>query len=123
MRTTGSGFASRYWVPSGICPSRCSNVANERGEAAARDAIPWLQRNQAEVHNLNASEGRRWGAQQSLLSSVKSNTGTHTGLLGGILRKPQSTTVNVSTSVVVSGSQVNQTLSSLRQTIGGGGFI
>jgi TP901 family phage tail tape measure protein len=33
--------------------------ANARSEAAARDAIPWLQRNREEIHRLNSSEATR----------------------------------------------------------------
>lgn len=33
-----------------------------RSTAAARDAIPWLQRNRDEIRNFNQSEGTRWGA-------------------------------------------------------------
>src|SRR5690606_31530340 len=45
-------------------------AAQARSEAAARDAIPWLQRNQQEIHNLNMSEGSRAAVQHGLLSSI-----------------------------------------------------
>lgn len=41
--------------------------AGIRGEIATRDAIPWQQRNVAEIQNLNASEGTRF-AQLGALS-------------------------------------------------------
>ena len=37
----------------------------ERGAAAARDAIPWHQRNLAEIHNLNMSEAQRGAAKEA----------------------------------------------------------
>lgn len=40
-------------------------ATEERGAAAARDAIPWAQRNLAEITRLNASEATRFSLQTS----------------------------------------------------------
>ena len=37
----------------------------ERGVAAARDALPWHERNLAELHNLNMSEAQRGAAKEA----------------------------------------------------------
>ena len=86
-------------------------ASQERGNAAARDAIPWHQRNVTEIQNLNASEGTRFAnlgaktdAQQAAIHALNSSEGaraaTQHGLLASINAKNFSPTVAVNVTPV-----------------------
>jgi hypothetical protein len=104
-------------------------AAQERGVAAARDAIPWLQRNKDEVRRLNESEGTRFGNLYGKVDSTNAVLGqvrNHESVNGGILaqirdKKPAQTLtkLNVTTNVYVSAAQVTTESSSYRETVGG----
>ena len=122
--------------------------AQERGNIAARDAIPWAQRNVTEIQNLNMAEGTRFAHLGSLsiderqaihdFNAAEGNrfanlgakqdavTGAvqgQSGVLAQIRDKPSTVNVTVPLSVTVGVSEVQYRINSLRQTIGGGGFI
>ena len=103
----------------------------ERGAAAARDAIPWLQRNQQEVHNLNASEGTR-AANLMALAQTANNYNSRTASASertaakDFSFDPKITTnnhISVGVTNVVNASVIQSQLHSLRVTTDSGGFI
>jgi DNA repair ATPase RecN len=106
-------------------------ASQERGNAAARDAIPWAQRNVAEIHNFNMSEGTRFahlggkvsantaktgevaGAVRtgnSHLTGIKALESANSGKLSAIAMKKTSVTVNttVYTKVDVTASTISK---------------
>ena len=100
-------------------------AAQERGVQAARDAIPWAQRNLAAVNAFNASEGTRFanlGSKQDGIANAVKGQG---GILAQIRDKKSTFNLNatIPVSVNISAVQVAYNLQSLRQTINGGGFI
>jgi hypothetical protein len=104
-------------------------ASQERGNSAARDAIPWAIRNADEVRRLNESEGTRFGNLYGKVDGTNSILGqvrTHESVNGGILaqirdKKPAQTLtkLNVTTNVYVSAAQVTTESSSYRETVGG----
>jgi hypothetical protein len=107
-------------------------AAQERGNSAARDAIPWAIRNVNEVHNFNASEGRRFGtlwAKQDAAATL-SRTGNFLAARTASATEATSrknfspvvkTNVNVNTTVKVSATIVKQQVDSVTQTTSVGG--
>ena len=102
-------------------------AATERGESATRDAIPWLQRNQAEIHNLNASEGTR---AANLLAITRPLAGSMARTAAASERTANKNfspifdpKVIVNLTNNVSATVLQNRIVSLRSTIGGGGFI
>jgi hypothetical protein len=107
-------------------------AAQERGNSAARDAIPWAIRNVNEIHNFNASEGRRFGtlwAKQDAAATL-SRTGNFLAARTASATEATSrknfspvvkTNVNVNTTVKVSATIVKQQVDSVTQTTSVGG--
>ena len=106
-------------------------LRTEMGAAAARDAIPWAQRNVAEIHNFNASEGTRFAnlsalnsTQNTHLSTLNAIEGGNAGRLDRIAAKPPPT-VNVSVTPVNyisvnNWTRVEQSAQTSYSTLGGG---
>jgi hypothetical protein len=107
-------------------------AAQERGNTAARDAIPWAIRNRDEVRRLNESEGRRFGALYTKTDNIAgiqrtanfyaSRTASATEATSRKNFSPLvKTNVNVNTTVKVSATIVKQQVDSVTQTTSVGG--
>ena len=110
-----------------VAELRQVKAAQDRGAAATRDAIPWLQRNQAEIHNLNASEGTR---AANLLALTRPLAGSMARTANASERTANKNfspvfdpKVIVNLTNNVSATVLQNRIVSLRSTIGGGGFI
>jgi TP901 family phage tail tape measure protein len=106
--------------------------AQERGVAAARDAIPWAIRNANETRALNESEGRRFGllfTKQDALAGLSRSANAYGARTAAATeatsRKNFSPNLNVKTNVFttvkVSTTIVKQQVDSVTSTIGGQG--
>jgi TP901 family phage tail tape measure protein len=99
-----------------------------RSTAAARDAIPWLQRNRDEIRNFNQSEGTRWGQtiEQSRTQTQRQAEALAAARAGNdhlyaIRLKKSNVTVqfNSQTNVAISAALVAQGIHSINSTITG----
>jgi TP901 family phage tail tape measure protein len=106
--------------------------AQNRGVAAARDAIPWAIRNANETRALNESEGRRFGllfTKQDALAGLSRSANAYGARTAAATeatsRKNFSPNLNVKTNVFttvkVSTTIVKQQVDSVTSTIGGQG--
>lgn len=93
--------------------------ATGRAEAAIRDAVPWAQRNLAELQNLNASEGRRFGSTLGTLQTI-ANKRT-------VFDPKITVNANINNVVTLSTGAVMRQINNYRQTLNAGtsvsGFI
>lgn len=118
--------------------------SGERSEAAVRDAIPWQQRNVAEIQALNASEANRHGValasekynasqqlakQAEALAAVRTQGGTLQTIAAKrtVFNPNINVTANINNTVALSTGAVLQRVNSYRQSLNQGtsveGFI